>query len=197
MSWNGNEHNVLLRNEGVSADGIPAFADVGMASATDDISDARGMAFADFDNDGDLDIIVNNNPGDCGKESVAPVLLKNNVGQSRNWLVLHLEGSESNRDALGAEVRVYSAEFRALRHVHAGAGYASQGDPRLYFGLGTKDVIERISVKWPTGRIQEFSNVNANQILFLKEAMDLTSAPYEVSNGVNVSELNPTESPVR
>ena len=197
MSWNGNENNVLLRNEGLSADGIPNFANIGMAAGADDISDARGMAFADFDNDGDLDIIVNNNPGDCGKESVPPVLLRNNVGQSRNWLVLHLEGAESNRDALGAEVRIYSGDFRALRHVHAGAGYASQGDPRLYFGLGSKDVTDRISVKWPSGKVQEFTNVKANRILFLKEASELTPATYGNPNDVNVSELNPADFPVR
>jgi len=173
------------------------FADVGMAAGADDIRDARGMAMADFDNDGDVDIIVNNNPGDCGLEFVPPVLLQNNVGQSRRWLVMHLEGTKSNRDALGAEVRIYSGELQAMRHVHAGSGYASQGDPRLYFGLGSKETIERISVKWPSGEIQEFRDVAANQILFLTEGKNLAVAPYAVTGDLSVSQVTPEELPAR
>lgn len=184
---------MLLRNEGTNEDGTPIFADVGMASGADDIKDARGMAFADFDNDGDLDVIVNNNPGDCGVTSVAPTMLKNNVGQSRRWLVMHLVGTKSNRDALGAEVRVYSKEFRALRHVHAGAGYASQGDPRLYFGLGDHRIIERMSVKWPSGTEQEFKHVATNQILMLEEGRPLTAAPYAATQNLIGNLSSPAE----
>jgi hypothetical protein len=149
-----------------------------MASGTDDIKDSRGLAFADFDNDGDLDIVVNNNPGDCGLTSVAPTMLKNNIGQSRRWLMVHLVGTRSNRDALGAEVRVYSKDFQALRHVHAGAGYASQSDPRLYFGLGDCQSVERMSVKWPSGAVQEFENVASDQMLMLEEGKPLAVVPY-------------------
>jgi catalase len=67
MSWNGWENNVLLKNQGLDEDGSPRFIDVGMAFGADHIGDARGLAVADFDNDGDIDMIINNNPGDCGR----------------------------------------------------------------------------------------------------------------------------------
>lgn len=167
---------MLLRNEGIAATGhAPRFSDCGMAAGADDIKDARGAAVADFDNDGDLDIVVNTNPGDCGKdeEGVPPVLLINKVGQDRNWLVIKLAGTSSNADALGAEVRVQAGDLHCMRHVHAGGGYASQSDRRLFFGLGEHDTIDSITVTWPSGREQVFETVQTRQHLFLREGEDL------------------------
>ena len=97
---------MLLRNEGIGPDGVPRFANVAMAVGADDIKDGRGVAYGDFDNDGDLDIVMNTNPGDCGHISAAPVLLRNDLGQSRNWLAVELVGTRCNRDAIGAEVYI-------------------------------------------------------------------------------------------
>jgi hypothetical protein len=176
-SWNGYEHKVLLRNEGIGADGIPRFANVAMAVGADDIKDGRGMALGDFDNDGDLDIVMNTNPGDCGHLSAPPVLLRNELGQRRNWLAVELVGARCNRDAIGAEVHLRCAgkpgaePFRAMRHVTVGSGYASQNTHRLQFGLGENHpVITSLLVRWPGGRQEQtFENIPANRWVRIHE----------------------------
>jgi enediyne biosynthesis protein E4 len=168
---------VLLLNEGPGPDGIPRFADVAMAVGADDISDGRGVALGDFDNDGDLDIVMNTNPGDCGKTGAPPVLLRNDLGQRRNWLSVELVGTKCNRDAIGAEVRVECAEsggsgpFRAMRHVAAGSGYASQNDHRLQFGLGdSHHAVSSLTVRWPGSRDEQtFENIPANHWVRIHE----------------------------
>lgn len=174
LSWNGNEHNVLLRGEVADSDGHPQFADVAMAMGADDVKDARGMAIADFDNDGDYDIVINTNPGDCGKRSVPPVLLRNDIGQNRNWLAVKLTGTHSNRDAIGAQVTVRCVSnagdvVQMLRHVSAGGGYASQNSDRLYFGLRDFSQVTSLTVVWPSGQSHTFRNVGINQFLHIDE----------------------------
>ncbi len=139
ISWNGYEHNVLMRNEGKDSNGTLQFTDIGMAVGADDIKDTRGMAVADFDNDGALDIITNTNPGDSGDATKArPALLHNNIGARRNWLAVELEGTKSNRDAVGAMVTIETGGEKQLRLLSAGSGFASQNSARLYFGLNDK-----------------------------------------------------------
>ncbi|MCA1816488.1 MAG: ASPIC/UnbV domain-containing protein [Acidobacteria bacterium] len=175
-SWNGFEHNVLLRNEGADETGTPRFDDVAMATGADDIRDARGMAVADFDNDGDLDIVINNNPGDSGRaEQAQAVLLRNNTGERRNWLAVELRGTSSNRDAVGAVVTVESGGGKQLRYVTAGSGYASQQSARLYFGLGDQTQVNSLTVRWPGGLVQRFENVKAKQLAQITEGAGLTN----------------------
>ena len=164
---------MLFRGEGLDENANPKFADVAMAVGADDIKDARGMAVADFDNDGDLDIVVNTNPGDIGKPTVPPVLLRNDLGQNRNWLAVELKGTTSNHDAVGAEVVIEGrngagSAVTLMRHVSAGGGYASQNSDRLYFGLG--DIrVESLTVRWPGGKRQTVTDVTPNRLLRITE----------------------------
>lgn len=176
ISWNGYEHNVLLRNEGPAPDGTLQFTDVAMATGADDIRDARGTATADFDNDGDLDVVINNNPGDSGRAELSrATLLRNNVGERRNWLAIELRGTESNRDAVGATVTVEAGGRKFTRLVSAGSGFASQQSARLYFGLGDSTQVDGVTVHWPRGRIEKFTKdrgIAARQLLRITEAKD-------------------------
>lgn len=167
ISWNGYEHNVLLRNDGQSESGVPRFNDVAMATGADDIKDARGMATADFDNDGDLDIVTNNNPGDSGvAEKARATLLRNNVGTLRNWLAVELrgDGKRSNRDAVGAMVTMETGTNKQVRLLGAGSGFASQHSARLYFGLGEREQASALVVRWPSGRVERFEKIGDQPI---------------------------------
>jgi hypothetical protein len=160
ISWNGYEHKVLLRNEGKDSNGTLQFTDIAMALGADDIKDVRGMAVADFDNDGALDIIMNSNPGDSGDATKArPALLRNNIGGKRNWLAVELVGTQSNRDAFGAMVTIETGGAKQLRLVSAGSGFASQNTARLYFGLNDQTRVDVLTVRWPSGRIETFKSI--------------------------------------
>jgi hypothetical protein len=143
------------------------FSDVAMATGADDIKDGRGMATADFDNDGDLDIVINNNPGDSGRAELSrATLLRNNVGATRNWLAVELrgDGKRGNRDAVGAQVTIEAGGERQLRLVTAGSGFASQHTARLYFGMGALERADALVVRWPDGRVERFENVAGQPI---------------------------------
>jgi hypothetical protein len=183
ISWNGYEHNVLLRNEGVDEHGTPRFTDIGMAVGADEEKDGRGMAVADFDNDGDLDIVINNNPGDSGiEERARATLLRNNVGERRNWLAVELRGTRANRDGVGAVVTVQNGESKQTRLVSAGSSYASQHSARLYFGLGDKLQIDVMTVRWPSGLVEKFENIRAKQLVRVTEGTGTESLEMMAAN---------------
>ena len=165
-SWNGYEHNVLLRNEGMSDEGALSFTDVAMAVGADDIRDGRGLAIADFDNDGDLDFAVNNNPG-AGPDRAGPQLLVNEIGASRNWLAVKLQGTTANRDAVGAIVQVDGENGRQTRHVASGSSYASQHSARVHFGLGAATSVRTLAVHWPGGGVERFADIEAGHLVHI------------------------------
>lgn len=122
----------------------------------------RGACFGDYDNDGDIDCyIVNLN--DRG------AFLRNNKGNQNNWITLNLIGTTSNRDGIGARVKVTSGGKVQTNQKKSTSGYLSQNDPRIHFGLAKNDMIERIEIKWPSGKLQVMENIKVNQILTVKE----------------------------
>jgi enediyne biosynthesis protein E4 len=123
---------------------------------------SRGAAYADYDNDGDLDIVVVNIAG-------PPVLLRNDGGNRNNWLMVDLEGTVGNRDALGAFVTAEVEGRRITAYRKSTTGYLSCSDPRLHFGLGEARVVDRLEVLWPSGIRQVVEDIEANQILKLLE----------------------------
>ena len=111
---------------------------------------SRGAAFGDYDNDGDIDIIVVN-------LNDTPTLLRNDGGNTNNWLGLELKGSDGNTDALGARVTLFAGGKSQTQEVRRGYGYQSAQDHRLLFGLGSVAIVDSIVVRWPSGEGQVFS----------------------------------------
>lgn len=124
------------------------------------------MASWDFDHDGDLDLVINHNPGDSGiVERSRPSLLRNDLDHGRPWLQVELVGTRSHRDALGSIVTIESGGSRQMRHVHAGSAYASQSSSRLHFGLGDAERVDRLEVRWPDGTTEDFADLGARQLI--------------------------------
>jgi hypothetical protein len=124
---------------------------------------ARGCAFGDLDNDGDVDVIVNNLNG-------PPTLLRNDGGNKGNWIMIKCVGTRSNRSAIGARVRVTTAGRSQIDEVMSGSSYYSQNDLRLHFGLGKATRVDSIEIAWPSGLTESFKNLPANQLLVVQEA---------------------------
>ncbi len=122
---------------------------------------SHGVAAADFDNDGGIEILVNNSHD-------APSLLKNN-GEHGSWLSVKLVGTKSNRDAIGARVTVSAEGHQQLQEARSGGGYISQSDFRLHFGLGKATKAEMVEVKWPSGLRQVFHDVDADKFYQIQE----------------------------
>lgn len=129
---------------------------------------SRGAAFGDLDNDGSLEIVVNN-------INDVPSLLKNS-GEWQNWTLLKLVGTKSNRSGIGARVTITAGGVKQMDEVRSGGSFLSQNDLRLHFGLGKSTVIEQIEVIWPSGRKESFVNQKANRVLTLREGQGRQSA---------------------
>jgi hypothetical protein len=130
---------------------------------------SRGCAFGDYDNDGDIDILVLN-------MNDPPSLLRNDGGNRNNWIKIKLQGVRCNRTAIGARVYVTVGKHTQMDEVHSGGSIMSQSDLRLHFGLGQAPVVDTIEVLWPTTHKRErFTGIAANQILTIKEESGIVS----------------------
>jgi hypothetical protein len=123
---------------------------------------ARGCAFGDFDNDGDIDVVINNLDGQ-------PTVLRNDGGNRNNWIMIKCVGSRSNRSAIGTRVKVITGDRSQIDEVMSGSSYYSQNDLRLHFGLGKATKVDSVAVAWPSGLKETFKNLPANQLIVVQE----------------------------
>ena len=123
---------------------------------------SRGAAFGDVDNDGDVDVLVMN-------MNEPPSLLENTYSGGHGWIVIKLEGTASNRSAIGATVVVTSGGVRQARAVLSQSSYYSHDDLRLHFGLGRQSKADRIEITWPSGRTESLNNVQGRRVVTMRE----------------------------
>jgi hypothetical protein len=141
-----------------------AFAETGAEAgpAMNEPSVSRGAAFGDLDNDGDVDVVINNLDG-------APTILRNDGGNQNDFLALELIGGRGNRDAYGARVKVIAGDLVQIGEKRSGGSYLSQNDARLHFGLGRRAKVDAVEVRWPSGVTQKFVNLPVNNFIRIKE----------------------------
>lgn len=132
---------------------------------------SRGAAVGDFDNDGDLDVLVNNN-------GQAPQLLRNDGGNANHWLQISLVGTKSNRDGVGARVKLTAGDLVLYDQRKGGMSYQSAQDPRLHFGLADRQIVDSLHVLWPSGAATTLRNLRADQVITVKEGQGLLDRPF-------------------
>jgi len=151
FSFSGYERDPLYMNLGTKK-----FLDISGVSGIDSITDGRSGVFADFDNDGDLDVFMTT------IQNESHLLFRNNIGQENNFLRIDLDGgSDVGRDAFGTVVRVKTSAGTLTKIKSGGSGFISQHDPRLVFGLGEDKRAESIEVTWPNGKVERFDGNSA------------------------------------
>jgi len=123
---------------------------------------SRGAAFGDYDNDGDIDVVVVN----AGEP---PSLYRNDGGNRNHWIGFHLVGTSGNRDAIGARIEIDAGGRTQAGEVRSGGSYLSHNDMRVHFGLGDVTTVDRVRVRWPGGEIETFDAVDADQYVTLEE----------------------------
>ena len=126
----------------------------------------RGAAFGDIDNDGDVDVVINNLDG-------PPQVLRNDGGNENNSILIKTIGVKSNRDGIGARVKIVSGDLTQIAEVYSGGSYLSQNDLRLHFGLEKRTKVDLIEVHWPSGMIDKIADAGANRIITIKEGQGI------------------------
>ena len=143
-------------------DGTGKFVNVAQAVGVSDVYDGRSVALVDLWNRGVLDVVVANQRG--------PLLIyKNTVAPQNKWIDFELEGSASNRSAIGAEVRVFWDKREQVQQISGGSGFCAQNQRRLHFGLGSNPHIEKIEIRWPSGKVQKLDVFETGRTYQVKE----------------------------
>jgi len=158
MSWSGYQKKKLFRNLGAQS-----FKEVAAEAGVDNDKDGRGIAVADFDSDGRLDLYQTN-------ANQEPFLFRNVSPGGGHWIELKLIGTKSNRDAIGARATVKLGGETLIREVNGGNGYSGQSSARLHFGLGPATKIDSLEIRWPSGKVEKVSVAIAiDRVTALKE----------------------------
>jgi hypothetical protein len=160
--------NQVFQNMGPDPEGHWRFEDVSAAIgiAVSAAYPSRGAAFGDYDNDGDIDLFILN----LNEEGS---LFRNDGGDRNHWLMIKTIGTHSNRDGIGARVRVEAGELVLTDQVLSGGSYLSHSDVRLSFGLGSREDADRIEIRWPSGTVDVLVDVKADQIITVLEGTGL------------------------
>ena len=123
---------------------------------------SRGAAFGDYDNDGDIDILINSVNG-------LPELLRADSSNQNNWLTIKTIGVKSNRNGIGVRIKCITEDGSQIDEVRSGGSYYSQNDLRVHFGLGKNPKVKTVELQWPSGQVDTLSNIAANQLIIVKE----------------------------
>ena len=154
---------LLFRN-----DGTGRFALVGTEAGPDLAMPmvGRGAAFADYDGDGDLDVVITANDGPAR-------LLRNDGGNANNYIRVRLQGGDSNRTGIGAQLRISSASGEQVKVLRGGSSYCSQSESVITFGLGTDPIVQTLEVHWTSGVVDRFEDLAPNSEIVLEEGQSL------------------------
>jgi hypothetical protein len=169
--------NLLYRNLGNNI-----FDVVSENSPVHSMEGGYGMACADFDHDGMVDIYLANYGGTVGNQ-----FFKNENYSENNWIKVKLKGVQSNRAAIGARVQLRAGDLKQVDEVSGGSGWASQNSLILHFGLGSHANIDLLTVHWPSGIIDTFENVGVNELLTIEEGESKISDPTDTREVFNES----------
>jgi len=157
MTWSGYQNKKLFRNNA----GGQSFQEISTRAGVDNDRDGRGIGLADFDNDGRLDLFQTNVD--------QPAMLYRNVTEDvGNWVELLLAGTKSNRDGIGARIKLTAGGFTQIREVNGGNGYAGQSMRRVHFGLGRASKLDAVEIHWPSGTIENVE-IPINRLTHLRE----------------------------
>src|SRR3954451_1070032 len=179
------ERNVLLRNNGHGG-----FDEISGTAGLDLDQDGRAFAVFDYDQDGDPDVILM-----APRSSPQLRLFRNDVSSGNAALTLHLTGTKSNRDAVGARVTVETDQVQVTRVLMLGSGFLSERSKDLMFGLGRTQRIVKVTITWPSGLVQTFSDMPLNHRVWIQEGTQATrSEPFRTATMTSASGTVPTKS---
>ena len=154
-----------MRNNDPNEQGVWTFTDVTEKAGVGDTGYAYAVIAGDYDNDGDLDVLVTN-------RNDLPDLLRNEGGNRKHWLMIRTIGRVSNRDGIGARITVTSGDLQQIREVRSRAGYMCQHDMRVHFGLRQRTSVDSVEIRWPSGIVQILKDVSVDRVLTVEEPRD-------------------------
>jgi hypothetical protein len=152
MSWSGHQKKKMFHNVGGQD-----FVEISAQAGVDNDLDGRGLALADFDNDGRLDMFQTN-------ADQMSLLYHGATEGSGNWVQFQLTGTKSNRDAIGARIRIQADGLTQIREIDGGNGYAGQSTKRAHFGIGNSSSVDDVEIRWPSGGVEKLGPLPANKL---------------------------------